>query len=72
MDTVPSCIITYDRSSYGCFVYLRKRGAAGGRTKMIHGETFKGVLVGMVLNPEAIEQGFSAMNVSLKQRVEKK
>ena len=48
------------------------RVAAGGRTKMIHGEVFKGILVGMVLNPEVIEKGFKGLNVALKQRVENK
>jgi hypothetical protein len=44
--------------------------APGGKTKLIHSETFKGILVGMALDAPNIEKGFSAMNVALKQRVE--
>lgn len=41
----------------------------GGRTKLLHSETFRGILVGMV-STDKFENDFKAMNAALKQRVE--
>jgi len=49
---------------------FRLEPLADGRTKLVHRETFSGVLVGLLLNERAIRNGFRAMNAALKQRAE--
>ncbi|MBX0323645.1 SRPBCC domain-containing protein [Halomicroarcula sp. F13] len=41
-----------------------------GRTRLHHGESFSGLLVGLLLDEGDIQSGFEAMNETLKARVE--
>ena len=42
----------------------------GERTRLLHRETFRGALVPVVLDSDAIEAGFEAMNAAVKARAE--
>lgn len=42
-----------------------------GRTRLVHRESFGGLLVGLLLDERSIRSGFRAMNAALKARVER-
>ena len=52
--------------------YFILKSISTNQTQLIHGETFKGLLSGVIMRQigEATEQGFKAMNEALKKRVE--
>lgn len=43
---------------------------AGDRTRLLHRETFRGVLVPLLFDRESLEKGFAAMNAAIKERAE--
>jgi hypothetical protein len=43
---------------------------ADGRTRLIHSESFSGILVRLLLDETNVRRGFEAMNVALKDRAE--
>ncbi|MEW2354825.1 SRPBCC domain-containing protein [Spirillospora sp. NPDC029432] len=51
--------------------YFLLEEIAGGRTRLVQGETFTGVLVPFAGGAIQVEDGFAAMNAALKARVEK-
>ncbi|WP_436344650.1 SRPBCC family protein [Natronorubrum sp. FCH18a] len=44
--------------------------SGAGRTRLLHRETFRGVLVPLLLDQESLEAGFAAMNAAVKKRAE--
>ena len=48
--------------------YFKLEATAKG-TRFVHGEIFKGILIGIV-NMDDVKSGFEALNVALKKRVE--
>lgn len=49
---------------------FRLESIDGDRTRLTHSESFSGLLVGILLDEDAIRAGFESMNEALKDRVE--
>ena len=49
-----------------------RRSSGRNRTRLLHRETFRGALVSLLFDQDSLEQGFTAMNRALKNRVEQR